>query len=411
MNRSRTNFLAAALIAGLLCAVWVPAMSAATLAKETPMAVKPSSCYTSPEYPLVKVKYAFSEPELGLVINNTSLDQIDGPPYTVYFSDMSVVPGEGQTIASRYWNFGDGSTSAEKDPVHTYKFPGDYSVLLSVTSNCGSQYTKKIAPSLKIYCTYPVPSFTSDVYEGVAPLTVHITDTSSHAPPTVTTWTYTFDSLHTSHDRNPVFTYTEPGTYTITQTVTKSCVDPISGRSSLITAPVRVYPSDGYLHGMPFTNHATVTTTLPETPPPPASPGPGAMSFSTPPATANTPSPQVSPAAGAPQGVPAAPATGTLSVVTDPPGAALFIDDVTWGASPASIPNLAAGSHTLRLEKAGYQTMRVPIVISDGKTAEYVLNLIPDNPGGTRAAPLGAAAVVIACAGAGLVFLMRKEGR
>jgi hypothetical protein len=98
-------------------------------------------------------------------------------------------------------------------------------------------------------------------------------------------------------------------------------------------------------------------------------------------------------------------------VVTDPPGAAIFLDDVTWGASPASIPNLAAGSHTLRLEKAGYQNMSVPIIVTDGKTAGYSLNLIPENAGTNRAAPLGAAVVIIACAGAGLFLLMRKEHR
>lgn len=413
MNRSRKYILAAALIAGLVCAVWVPAMSAATLAKETSMAVKPSSCYTSPKNPFVWYKVSFSEE--GLERNNTSDQQIDGPPYTVYFRDLTTAPAEGQAIASRYWNFGDGSTSTEKDPVHTYKFPGNYAVLLSVTTICGSQYTGKRAVSLNTYCSHPSPSFTRDVSEGMAPLTVHITDTSTRAPPEVTTWTYTFDSLHTSHDRNPVFTYTEPGTYTITQTVTKSCVEPGLQKGSLMSALVRVYPAVGYMHVNPFSNYSSVTTTPTvtsfgqrltgnptETTPAPASSGPGALSFSTPPATATTPSPQGAlPATG----------TGTLSVVTDPPGAALFIDDVTWGASPASIPNLPAGSHTLRLEKAGYQTMRVPIVLTDGKTAEYSLNLIPDNAGGDRAAPLGAAAAVIACAAAGLSLLMRKEDR
>jgi PKD repeat protein len=351
----------------------------------------------------------------------------DGPPYSVEFHDLTPAPADGQTIASRYWNFGDGSTSTEKDPVHIYKFPGNYSVLLSVTTICGSQYTAKRAFSVNTYCTQPSHSFTSDVYEGMAPLTVHITDTSTRAPPEVTTWTYTFGALHTSLDRNPVFTYTEPGTYTITQTVTKSCTEPagpLTQKPSVASVIIKVNPSDGYLHGMPFSTYSSVTTTPTvtafgerltgnptETTPAPGSASPGAMSFSTPPATATTASPQIRPAAGSPEGAPAAAGTGTLSVVTDPAGAAIFLDDVTWGASPASIPNLAAGSHTLRLEKAGYQNMSVPIIVTDGKTAGYSLNLIPENAGTNRAAPLGAAVVIIACAGAGLFLLMRKEHR
>ena len=434
MKRSRKYFLTAVLITGLVCAVVVPAISAATLAKETSMAVKPSSCYTSPKNPYALLKFSFSE--LGLTRNNTTDEQIDGPPYTVYFHDLTKAPAEGQTIASWYWNFGDGSTSTEKDPVHTYKFPGNYSALLSVTTLCGSQYTAKRAFYVNIYCTYPSPSFTRDVSEGMAPLTVHLTDTSTHAPLGVTTWTYRFDAssswagsswadIHpeygVSHDRNPVFTYTEPGTYTITQTVTKSCVAPGLRGIPVPSAVIRVNPAVGYLH---LSNYSAVTTTPtvtafgrrltgnPTETTAPASASPGSMSFSTPSATATTPSPQISPAAGTPQGAPAAPGTGTLSVTTSPAGAEAFIDDVTWGASPTTIPNLAAGSHTLRLEKAGYRNMSVPVTVTDGKTAEYSLALVPESSGGTGTLPLNPLTVVIALAGAGgFVYHVKKKSR
>jgi non-ribosomal peptide synthetase component F len=99
---------------------------------------------------------------------------------------------------------------------------------------------------------------------------------------------------------------------------------------------------------------------------------------------------------------------GTLSVTTDPVGAQVYLDDVLRGASPAIIPNLAAGSHILRLEREGYRTMRVPVTISDGKTTEYSTALIPES-GGKSAPPLGAAAAVIASAGAGAYLYIRKK--
>gem|GEM_PF-1440669 len=45
-------------------------------------------------------------------------------------------------IATYLWNFGDGQESSQKDPVHTYKKKGTYSVILKVFGNNGTQDTK-----------------------------------------------------------------------------------------------------------------------------------------------------------------------------------------------------------------------------------------------------------------------------
>jgi PKD repeat protein len=46
------------------------------------------------------------------------------------------------TIASRSWNFGDGSTSTEASPTHTYAAAGTYTVTLTVTDDRGGTATK-----------------------------------------------------------------------------------------------------------------------------------------------------------------------------------------------------------------------------------------------------------------------------
>jgi len=46
-------------------------------------------------------------------------------------------------IVSWHWIFGDGATSIERNPVHTYVAPGDYDVILTVTDNLGAAKTKK----------------------------------------------------------------------------------------------------------------------------------------------------------------------------------------------------------------------------------------------------------------------------
>ena len=65
-------------------------------------------------------------------------DSISG--LSVNFTDSST-DSDG-SIASRSWNFGDGSTSTATNPSHTYAAAGTYSVALTVTDNSGATNTK-----------------------------------------------------------------------------------------------------------------------------------------------------------------------------------------------------------------------------------------------------------------------------
>jgi len=56
-------------------------------------------------------------------------------PLTVAFTSAC----EGDPI-SYYWNFGDGATSGEKDPVHTYTVPGTYSVTLKIMNETSGAF-------------------------------------------------------------------------------------------------------------------------------------------------------------------------------------------------------------------------------------------------------------------------------
>ncbi len=63
-----------------------------------------------------------------------SAEPVQGPaPLTVNFSDQS----EG-LVDSWFWNFGDGVTSEEQNPTHTYSSIGTYTVTLVATNNGGS---------------------------------------------------------------------------------------------------------------------------------------------------------------------------------------------------------------------------------------------------------------------------------
>ena len=63
------------------------------------------------------------------------------PPLEVAFRDASAVPG----ATAWHWDFGDGGSSDERDPVHRYAFPGSYDVRLTVTGRGGPVPRQKAA--------------------------------------------------------------------------------------------------------------------------------------------------------------------------------------------------------------------------------------------------------------------------
>jgi PKD repeat protein len=59
-------------------------------------------------------------------------------PLTVHFHDISF--SRGSKITAWEWHFGDGATSTEQHPTHTYTSPGDHDVRLTVTNETGSAF-------------------------------------------------------------------------------------------------------------------------------------------------------------------------------------------------------------------------------------------------------------------------------
>jgi PKD repeat protein len=61
--------------------------------------------------------------------------RIDGPPpLQVRFQNFSTGP-----LVRYLWDFGDGTTSVEKNPIHTYQTEGVYSIQLNVITSLGAQ--------------------------------------------------------------------------------------------------------------------------------------------------------------------------------------------------------------------------------------------------------------------------------
>ena len=69
-------------------------------------------------------------------------------PASIQFTDNST-PGQG-TIVSWNWIFGDGSTSTQQNPSHSYTQPGYYSVALTVQNSSGCSNSVSNARFLRI---------------------------------------------------------------------------------------------------------------------------------------------------------------------------------------------------------------------------------------------------------------------
>ncbi len=139
-----------------------------------------------------------------------SADVVKGKaPLDVKFTDKS--RGEIQTYE---WDFGDGNTSTESDPTHTYSKGGKYTVKLTVKGPHGTD-TKTRTGYIQVYVP-PTANFVAAATKGKAPFRAKFEDKSKGV---VTKWLWKFGDGATSTKENPAHVYKNPGRYTVKLTV------------------------------------------------------------------------------------------------------------------------------------------------------------------------------------------------
>ncbi|WP_082089518.1 PKD domain-containing protein [Methanosarcina horonobensis] len=138
-------------------------------------------------------------------------------PLDVSFTDIST-----GSPAAWNWDFGDGTSSADQNPVHTYSSEGTYTVMLTVSNANGtSSKTLEInVTGVEMDMGLPVVDFGTNATQGSAPLAVQFTDLSQN----VVSWSWDFDNngQSDSSDQNPVYVYEIPGDYTVNLTVSNA---------------------------------------------------------------------------------------------------------------------------------------------------------------------------------------------
>jgi gliding motility-associated-like protein len=150
------------------------------------------------------------------------------PSLTTNFQDLS------SNAISWLWDFGDGNTSTQQNPSHTYTSYGTFNVVLIVTNTSGC--TDTIRRNGLVQIIRPQITFLSLPVQGCIPYTINpvanITTLDA-----VTSYLWDFGDGTTSTAVNPSHTYSVQGTYTVKLYITTSsgCTDSI-----VLPAAVRV---------------------------------------------------------------------------------------------------------------------------------------------------------------------------
>lgn len=115
------------------------------------------------------------------------------------------------------WDFGDGNTSNEPNPIHQYESAGSRQVSLTLVDSIGC--TETYVDSVHWFPAPPIVIIEPSTSVGCPPEDISFENLSTPTDSTYElTWDFGNDSI--SYDLNPGTTYTVPGTYTISVAIT-----------------------------------------------------------------------------------------------------------------------------------------------------------------------------------------------
>lgn len=108
------------------------------------------------------------------------------------------------------WDFGDGNTSQDISPVHTYAIEGSYAVSLEVENICQSAI---YSDTIQIASDMPVPDFSASSIELCQNGSVLFRNQSINA--SEYQWEFEGGIPASSEEENPIIAYMDPGTFSV----------------------------------------------------------------------------------------------------------------------------------------------------------------------------------------------------
>lgn len=133
---------------------------------------------------------------------------VPAEPYTIQFENLSV-----GNYAYCIWAFGDGTSSSEEDPVHSYNAQGTYPVCLTIFDSigaCNNTYCREVLVGI----TAPCKASFEVIPDTLANMEIqyHFINTSTGS---LNTWFWNFGDGGTSTEYEPIHQYEEEGIYQV----------------------------------------------------------------------------------------------------------------------------------------------------------------------------------------------------
>ncbi|MEP7236951.1 MAG: PKD domain-containing protein [Ferruginibacter sp.] len=180
----------------------------------------------------------------------TQTDTTVCPDIVVTFNNSSTGPN-----LTYLWNFGDGTTSTDINPAHSFTTEGIYTVVLTISD----QYGCIDSVNKDIHVAPPHASFTvSDTLSTCPPLIANFTNTSVNGNEA----TWDFGDGSTSNSANPIHIYNNPGTYIAKLFLTgpgNNCFDTVVQRI-IIRGPIGTFTYVPTMGCAPLTVNFTANT-------------------------------------------------------------------------------------------------------------------------------------------------------
>jgi PKD repeat protein len=141
---------------------------------------------------------------------------------TCTFTDRSA-DGDG-SIAIRRWDFGDGASSTERNPSHTYAAAGRFDVVLTVTDDDGASDSETHSANPSEPPPPPPPPAnnppTAEFQVTCQELRCTFVDRSTDGDGSIVRWQWEFGDGATSSERNPSHEYASGGRFDVLLVVT-----------------------------------------------------------------------------------------------------------------------------------------------------------------------------------------------
>lgn len=173
-------------------------------------------------------------------------------PLEVQFTNVST--GDPTSFA---WKFGDGGSSSDESPVHTYKSAGFFTVSLLVSNQSGADIETKTNLIIIQSGVPPVAEFQASPLTGFAPLKVEFTDKSEG---NIANWVWSSGDGVTDTRQNHVHEYLSPGFYNVKLIISGEDGSGLENKVNLITilegeGVTAAFTAEPLAGNLPFTVH------------------------------------------------------------------------------------------------------------------------------------------------------------